>query len=103
MSITELDYPLLKECLNGHPDGWKNFVDRFLGLVLHAIDQTTDARRIRLSAEERCDLCEAVFRALRHNDRELLRQFSYSSSVSAFMAVLVRRLVIAFLTYEETE
>lgn len=101
MSITELDYPLLKECLEHRPDGWKNFVDRFLGLVLHAIDQTACARRIDLSPEERCDLCEAVFRALCYNDSELLRRFSYASSVSAYLTVLVRRLVIAFLTYED--
>ena len=100
MSITELDYPLLKETLSGSSDGWKNFVDRFLGLVLHTIDQTAEVRRIQLSSEERCDLCEAIFRALHYNDQELLRRFSYSSSVSTYLTILVRRLVVAFLLYD---
>ena len=102
-SILELDYPLLRACLESNPGGWKNFVDRFLGLVLHTIDLTAANCRIELSREERSDLCEEVFRALSHNDKELLRRFTYSSSLSTYLAVLVRRIVIAFFNAADTE
>ena len=102
-SILEIDYPLLKACLNAEPGGWKNFVDRFLGLVLHTIDHTARQGHVSLTRQERCDLCESVFRALWHNDKELLRRFTYSSSLSTYLAVLVRRIVIAFFNAAETE
>ncbi|MGI5831609.1 MAG: hypothetical protein ACOX6D_03645 [Thermoguttaceae bacterium] len=100
-SILELDYPLLKACLESRPGGWKDFVDRFLGLVLHTIDQTAHCNRITLTREERSDLCESIFRALWHNDKELLRKFNYTSSVSTYLAVVVRRVVVTFLAAAE--
>lgn len=95
-TIQEIDYPLLKACLASEPGGWENFVDRFLGLVLHTIDHTAQSARIALTREERSDICEEVFRALCYRDKILLRNFTYSSSVSTYLAVVVRRLVLAF-------
>lgn len=101
MSISELDYPLLSDCLRRNPSAWEDFVDRFMGLALHVIDQTTEVRRMELTADERIDLCEAVFRALHYNHFELLKKFEFKSSLSTWLVVLMRRLVVAFLLCDE--
>jgi len=101
MSITELDYPLLDDCLRRVPRAWEDFVDRFMGLVLHVIDQTAAVRNISLAPNERVDLCEAVFRALRYDNFALLREFTQKSALSTWLVVVARRLVIAFLLCEE--
>ncbi len=101
MSLAELDYPLLNNCLRGAPHAWEDFVDRFMGLVLHVIDQTLAIRSVSLTPEERVDLCEAVFRTLRYNNYELLREFDQKSLLSTWLVVLTRRLVVAFLLCED--
>ncbi|MBO7680168.1 MAG: hypothetical protein J6S75_10915 [Thermoguttaceae bacterium] len=101
MSATEIDYPLLNRCLRSAPNAWEDFVDRFMGLVLHVIDQTMAVRRLTLTSSERVDLCEAVFRALRYNNCELLRDFDQKSLLSTWLVVMTRRLVVAFLLYDD--
>ena len=102
MSIAELDYPLLDDCLRRAPDAWKDFVDRFMGLVLHVIDQTAAVRRIPLTPNERTDLCEAVFRALHYDRFALLKEFDFNTSLATYLTVVCRRLVVAFLLCEES-
>ncbi|MDO4587044.1 MAG: hypothetical protein Q4C95_07065 [Planctomycetia bacterium] len=96
----EIDYPLLQRCLNREKYAWEDFIDRFIGLVLHVIDQTIELRNIRLTTDEKCDLCEAVFRSFHYNDFQLLRDFQFHASLSTFLTVLTRRLVVAFLLCE---
>ena len=103
MSITELDYSLLEDCLHRNSSAWEDFVDRFLGLVLHVVDQTAEVRGVELSSEDRTDLAEAVFRAFHYNRMELLRRFEYKSSLSSYLVVLTRRLVVAFLLCRDPE
>ena len=102
MSIIELDFSLLNECLGRKAGAWEDFVDRFLGLVLHVIDQTAETRGVALSSDDRTDLAEAVFRAFHYNRFELLRRFEYKSTLSAYLVVLTRRLVVAFLLCEQS-
>lgn len=101
MSIAELDYPLLDDCLRQAPNAWEDFVDRFMGLTLHVIDQTVAVRGMPLTSGERVDLCEAVFRALRYDRFALLRDFDQKASFSTWLVVVVRRLVVAFLLCED--
>ena len=72
-------------------------MDRFLGLVLHVIDHTACKRDIRLQAEERNAMCERVFAALAHDQFRLLREFKARSSVTTYLAVIVRRIVVRSL------
>lgn len=97
-SYLELDYSLVRGCLEGRQYAWEDFVDRFMELVLHTIDHTAEARGIRPSEEERLELCEAIFRSFRYNDYQLLREFAFHSAVSTYLVVLSRRLAVAFLT-----
>ena len=97
MSDTHLDNALLERCLTHQHRAWEDFVDRFLGLVLHVIDHTVSKREIRLRPEERNVLCERVFAALGHDQFRLLREFKARSSLTTYLSVVVRRVVIRSL------
>ncbi|MDR2115442.1 MAG: hypothetical protein LBP87_03575 [Planctomycetaceae bacterium] len=97
MSITDLDRELLIRCLNKKNRAWEDFVDRFLGLVLHVIDATVSIRNIQLSTEDRNRLCENVFAALGHDNYRLLRNFRERSSLTTYLSVVVRRIVVRIL------
>lgn len=94
MPITELDLLLLERCLDRKPGAWEDFVDRFLGLVIHAVHHTTHARAIRLSAMDQDDLCAEVMLRLVENDFALLRRFRCQSSLATYLTVVARRVVL---------
>jgi len=97
MSAHHLDNALLARCLERHHRAWEDFVDRFLGLVLHVIDHTVSKREIRLGMEERNVLCTRVFAALGHDQFRLLREFKARSSLTTYLSVVVRRIVVRAL------
>ncbi|MDR1963325.1 MAG: hypothetical protein LBQ50_06065 [Planctomycetaceae bacterium] len=97
MSIADLDRELLTRCLDKKSRAWEDFVDRFLGLVLHVIDHTVSIREVRLSIEDRNRLCENVFAALGHDNYRLLRHFRERSSLTTYLSVVVRRIVVRTL------
>ena len=88
---------LLERCMNREHRAWEDFVDRFLGLVLHVIDHTVCKREIRLQTENRNALCERVFAALGHDQFRILREIKSQSSVTTYLSVVVRRIVVRSL------
>lgn len=97
MSVADLDRELLFRCLDGQERAWEDFVDRFLGLVLHVIDYTVVKREHRLSIEDRNQLCENVFTALAHDQYRLLRNFKGRSSLTTYLSIVVRRIIVRYL------
>ena len=97
MSENHLDHTLLERCLAGQDRAWEDFVDRFLGLVLHVIDHTVTKRDIRLRSEDRNALCKQVFVALGHDQFRLLREFKSRSSLTTYLSVVVRRIIVRSL------
>ena len=97
MSATHLDTALLERCLEHQHRAWEDFVDRFLGLVLHIIDHTVSKREVRLRLDERNALCERVFAALGHDQFRVLREFKGRSSLTTYLSVIVRRIVVRAL------
>ena len=61
MALSEIDRNLLQRCLDRKPRAWEDFVDRFLGLVVHVVNHTSQVRGIELTKEDRDDLCAEVF------------------------------------------
>ena len=94
MGLAEIDRNLLERCLQKKPRAWEDFVDRFMGLVLHVINHTAQARSVRLAPEDRDDLCAEVFLAVLKNDLAVLRNFSARSSLATYLTVVARRLVV---------
>ena len=96
--LSDIDRRLLENCLGRQPRSWEDFVDRFLGLVLHVINHTAQSRSIQLSAQDREDLSAEVFLALIDKDFAVLRKFRGDSSLATYLTVIARRVVVRELS-----
>ncbi len=94
MALSEIDRSLLQRCLAHEPRCWEDFVDRFLGLVVHVVNHTALARNIHLTAEDREDLCAEVFLTILQDDYAVLRHFRGQSSLATYLTVVGRRVVV---------
>lgn len=94
VALTEIDRSLLKRCLAQEPGAWKDFVDRFIGLFIHAINHTSQARSTRLNAADIDDLCAEVFVTLLSDDMAILKRFRGKSSLATYLTVISRRIVV---------
>lgn len=94
MALSEFDRNLLNRCLSREPRSWENFVDRFLGLVLHVVNHTAQARSVRLADQDREDLVSEVFLAIVRDDFAVLKHFRGQSSLATYLTVVARRVVV---------
>jgi RNA polymerase sigma-70 factor, ECF subfamily len=94
VGLSEIDRNLLERCLQRRPRAWEDFVDRFMGLVLHVVNHTAQARSHRISTADRDDLCAEVFLAIIANDFAVLRNFRGQSSLATYLTVIARRIVV---------
>jgi RNA polymerase sigma-70 factor (ECF subfamily) len=76
------------------PKSWDDFVDRFLGLVIHVVNHTAQSRSVRLNPEDREDLVAEVFLAIVNNDFSILRKFRGESSLATYLTVVARRVIV---------
>jgi RNA polymerase sigma-70 factor (ECF subfamily) len=95
VALLEIDRNLLQRCLARKPRAWEDFVDRFLGLVLHAVNHSAQSRSVRLTNEDREDLAADVFLALVKDDYAILRHFRGESSLATYLTVVSRRIIVA--------
>lgn len=93
MSLSDYDRMLLERCLQGTPRAWEDFVDRFLGLVLHVVGHTAKSRGFALDSATRDDLVSDVFLKLIEHDFAILRRFRRQCSLATYLAVVSRRVV----------
>ena len=94
MALTDLDRKLLKQCLSHTPGAWQDFVDRFIGLIVHVINHTAHARSVVIRPADVDDLCSDVFLTLLKNDFAVLRHFRGESSLATYLTVVARRVVV---------
>ena len=94
MVLSEIDRSLLQRCLEGKPRAWEDFVDRFMGLIVHVVNHTARARSIRLAPEDRDDLCAEVFLNIVKDNFALLYRFRGQSSLATYLTVVARRIVV---------
>lgn len=94
MTLSDIDRKLVKRCLESAPGAWQDFVDRFLGLMIHVVDHTARTRGLELDAALRDDLVAEIFLALLSNDRAALRRFRNDSSLATYLTVIGRRVVV---------
>ncbi len=94
MALSEIDRNLLERCLGRKPRAWEDFVDRFMGLVIHVVNHSAQARGIRLTSEDRDDLSADVFLNLIKDDFRILRRFRGQSSLATYLTVVARRIVV---------
>lgn len=94
MTLSEIDRNLLQRCLQRKPRAWEDFVDRFMGLVVHVVNHTAQAKSVRLSAEDRDDLCAEVFMRLVQDDFAILSRFRGQCSLATYLTVIARRIIV---------
>jgi RNA polymerase sigma-70 factor (ECF subfamily) len=94
VALSEIDRSLLDRCLSRKPRAWEDFVDRFMGLVVHVINHTAQCRSINLSSADREDLAADVFVTIVDNDMAALRHFRGKSSLATYLTVIARRVVV---------
>jgi len=92
--LSEIDRNLLERCLQRKVRAWEDFVDRFMGLVVHVVNHTAQARSVRLSSEDRGELTNEVFLKLLEDDFAILRHFRGQSSLATYLTVVARRIVV---------
>ncbi|HUY92966.1 MAG TPA: sigma-70 family RNA polymerase sigma factor [Pirellulales bacterium] len=97
MALSDIDRNLLDRCLVQKPRAWEDFVDRFMGLVVHVTNHSAQCRSIRLTPEDREDLCAEVFLAIIKDDYAVLRHFRRQSSLATYLTVIARRVVVRAL------
>jgi RNA polymerase sigma-70 factor, ECF subfamily len=94
VALSDIDRNLLDRCLNNKPRAWEDFVDRYMGLVVHVINHTAQCRSLRLSNADRDDLAAEVFLAIVDNNMAVLRHFRGQSSLATYLTVIARRVVV---------
>jgi RNA polymerase sigma-70 factor (ECF subfamily) len=94
VALSDIDRQLLQRCLVRQPHAWEDFVDRFLGLVVHVIRHTATARSISISEHDLEDLASDVFMAILADDFAALRRFRGQSSLATYLTVIARRVVV---------
>lgn len=97
MALSEIDRNLIQRCLAHKPKAWEDFVDRFMGLVIHVINHTAQCRSIRLTRDDRDDLAAEVFLTLVKDNFAVLQRFRGESSLATYLTVVARRVVVHHL------
>ena len=97
VALSEIDRSLLQRCLARKPRAWEDFVDRFMGLVVHVVNHSAQSRSLRLTPEDREDLVAQVFLTIVKDDLAVLRHFRGESSLATYLTVIARRVVVAEL------
>jgi RNA polymerase sigma-70 factor (ECF subfamily) len=95
---SEVDRSLLRRCLGQEPGAWKDFVDRYLGLIIHVIQHTAQCRSVTLSPEDLDDLCAESLLAILEDDFGVLRRYRGQSSLATYLAVIARRVAVREIT-----
>src|SRR5688572_18295197 len=60
VALSPVDRELLDRCLAAKPRAWEDFVDRFLGLVIHVINHSAQSRGLKLATHDIEDLAADV-------------------------------------------
>lgn len=94
MPLTNHDRKLLTDLLNGHTGAWRLFVDRFTPLIVQVIRHTAHSHSLRLNADDIEDLCADTMAELLVRDMAALRSFRGRCSLSTYLGVIARRIVV---------
>jgi RNA polymerase sigma-70 factor (ECF subfamily) len=94
VALSDFDRHLLQRCLARQSRAWEDFVDRFLGLVIHVVTHTSQARSIAIAPQDLEDLVSEVFVAILADDYGVLRRFRGQSSLATYLTIISRRVVV---------
>ncbi|PHQ35787.1 RNA polymerase sigma factor [Rhodopirellula bahusiensis] len=98
MSLSDVDRQLLQRCLDREPRAWQDFVDRFVGLVVHVVNRTAIGRSLSMDEPTRDDMVAEVFLVIVRHDFAVLRRFRRQCSLATYLTIVARRVVVRRLT-----
>jgi RNA polymerase sigma-70 factor (ECF subfamily) len=94
MLLSDYDRELLERCLSKQSGAWNQFVDRFVGLVLHVIRHSARVRGIPLRPEDEEDIAAEVFFAVVDDDYAALRRFRGEAALATYLTIIARRIAV---------
>ncbi len=94
MPLREIDRDLIDRCLRHEPGAWTDFVDRYMGLIYHAINHVAHARSLVLSTADIEDVAAEIFLAVVDDNYDVLRRFKGQSSLPTYLTVIARRVCV---------
>jgi RNA polymerase sigma-70 factor (ECF subfamily) len=103
VALSDIDRQLLQRCLTRQPRAWEDFVDRFMGLVVHVVNHTFQTRSLPLTTADVEDYSSDVFLAILADDMAVLRRFRGQSSLATYLTVIARRVVVRELLHRRNE
>lgn len=103
MPLSDYDRRLLDRCLGHEPGAWREFVDRYMGLIYHVVQHVSHARSITLKPEDVEDIAAQIFLAIVKDDYKALRQYRRGAALPTYLAVIARRVCIKELIVRQRE
>ncbi|GIW87308.1 MAG: RNA polymerase sigma factor [Isosphaeraceae bacterium] len=103
MPLSDIDRRLLDRCLAHEPGAWRDFVDRYMGLIYHVIQHTAYARSMNLKPEDVEDIAAEIFLAIVDDDYKVLRNFRRTSALPTYLTVVARRVCVKELIRRRRE
>lgn len=95
--LSTLDRDLIDRCLKGMPQGWQDFVDRFIGLFVHIVDFSAKRSKVELDQQQRDDIVFDILKSIVDDKYDILRKFERNCSLATYLAVVARRVTMANL------
>jgi len=92
------DYRLARRLVTGDAAAWRTLVERFQRLVLARVMATGRELNRSLAQADAEDLCAEVFSKLIADDYAALKRFEGRSTLSTWLSVVTRRIVLRRLT-----
>jgi RNA polymerase sigma-70 factor, ECF subfamily len=103
MPLRDIDRKLIDRCMRKDPGAWKDFVDRYMGLIYHVIEHVAYARSRLLTAEDVEDIAAEIFLKIVDSDYGILRKFKGTSSLPTYLTVIARRICVKQLVKRQRE
>ena len=85
---------MLTDLLNAQSGAWKLFVDRYTPLIVQVIQHTAHSHSLKLNADDTEDLCADTMTELLVRDMAALRSFRGRCSLTTYLGVIARRIVV---------
>jgi RNA polymerase sigma-70 factor (ECF subfamily) len=101
--LSDYDHRLLDRCLAHEPGAWREFVDRYMGLIYHVVHHVGYARSVNIRPEDVEDIAAQIFLAIVKDDYRVLRQYRRTAALPTYLSVIARRVCIKELVVRKRE
>jgi RNA polymerase sigma-70 factor (ECF subfamily) len=101
--LSDIDRRLLDRCLGHEPGAWRDFVDRYMGLIYHVVQHAAHARSVTLRSDDVEDIAAEIFLAIVDDDYKVLRNFRRTAALPTYLTVVARRVCVKELIRRRRE